>query len=730
MMSTLSRRYAMPRANITSVFKAWCCQAEVIPSKDIPICSWTPIGEDPGSICGSAILISVCRGFPQIAPVARALASHHGYPGSIPRWFAPGFSHVGIVLDNAACRRVFSTCPGMTDTNISLPETTCAEIMGVIFQSLGWDMAFIMACLILFASWYYTTAFSYWSSRGVHSMKPVVFFGNTKDKILMVRSFTDVQADIYRRTDGHKFVGFYDATTPVLMVKDLELIKNVLVRDFPCFMDRGLPSDTRNPINANLFALGGSKWRKLRSKLTPTFTLAKIKTMSKLMVECSEELVEWLEDINSSEDVVEVKEVAAKYTTDVIGSCVFGLQINAIKDPNCEFRVMGRNILEPGELALKHRIIITLFPFLGKLLASRKADINAFFLRIVKDVVSYREKNNVVRDDFIQLLIQLKKYGKVEDERNSKRLACSPPTNANRVQSPAGLLPNFRMWESCRMMPLVDGFSRKSPVSLTLSFQRCSILTSFAPIGSQDVLVRSQITDSLLAAQCFIFFVAGFETSSTTISCCLHELSLNVAIQDKLRREIYSVLRKHSYNLTYEAIQEMKYLEQVIDETLRKYPPSGFLARTCTKPYTIPNTNVHLEKGTVVIIPVRSIHHDPKYFPCPQRFDPERFSQENINKIPQFAYLPFGEGPRLCIGLRFGRMQVKVGLIALLKHYEFSVCEKTSVPIKFSFKIPLVDPPKEVWLKIKKMPPIREVLPKNDVHKRVKIIRETFQMSS
>jgi cytochrome P450 family 6 len=72
--------------------------------------------------------------------------------------------------------------------------------------------------------------------------------------------------------------------------------------------------------------------------------------------------------------------------------------------------------------------------------------------------------------------------------------------------------------------------------------------------------------------------------------------------------------------------------------------------RECTNKYTIPGTDVTIEKGTFVVIPVIGLHMDQKYYPNPEKFDPDRFSEETKNKRPQFTYLPFGEGPRICIG--------------------------------------------------------------------------------
>jgi cytochrome P450 len=89
----------------------------------------------------------------------------------------------------------------------------------------------------------------------------------------------------------------------------------------------------------------------------------------------------------------------------------------------------------------------------------------------------------------------------------------------------------------------------------------------------------------------------------------------------------------------------------VVSETLRKYPPVPILSRECTKTYKIPGTNIILEKGILTVVPVLALHHDPKYYPDPERFDPERFSEEEKAKRHHYVYLPFGEGPRICIGM-------------------------------------------------------------------------------
>ncbi|KAJ8944238.1 hypothetical protein NQ314_009515 [Rhamnusium bicolor] len=206
-----------------------------------------------------------------------------------------------------------------------------------------------------------------------------------------------------------------------------------------------------------------------------------------------------------------------------------------------------------------------------------------------------------------------------------------------------------------------------------------------------------------IAAQCLIFFTAGFETSSTTMSFALYELATHQEMQEKVRKEINTVFAKHDNQMTYDSLSELKYMKQVIDETLRKYPPVPLTTRQCVKDYKVPDEDVIIEKGTIVMIPISGIHHDEDYYKNPEVFDPERFNEENIAQRPKYTHLPFGEGPRICIGERFGIMQTKVGLTCLLRNFRVKLNEKTQIPLKMSTKQFLSAAEGDIWLNIEKL---------------------------
>ncbi|CAH1115780.1 unnamed protein product [Psylliodes chrysocephalus] len=207
------------------------------------------------------------------------------------------------------------------------------------------------------------------------------------------------------------------------------------------------------------------------------------------------------------------------------------------------------------------------------------------------------------------------------------------------------------------------------------------------------------LTENEIIGQSFIFFAAGFETSSAASALMLYEMAKNPDIQERARAEIKQVLSKHG-DVTYDAIQDMTYLSQVLNEVMRKYPLLPSLHRVCVKDYKFPDSNVVIEKGTRVIMSIQGWHRDPNLFPDPMKFDPERFADKNAKHE---GYFPFGDGPRNCIGLKLGILQTKLGVAEIVKNFEISVSPKCKEPLKLdplTFVLKMEDP---ILLRLKKI---------------------------
>ncbi|KAJ8681697.1 hypothetical protein QAD02_017489 [Eretmocerus hayati] len=199
--------------------------------------------------------------------------------------------------------------------------------------------------------------------------------------------------------------------------------------------------------------------------------------------------------------------------------------------------------------------------------------------------------------------------------------------------------------------------------------KRGDIIDLLVDLKNEKKSDEFQFEGDHLLAQSFIMLTAGLETSATTMSFTLHELSMNPELQAKAREEIRDKIGSRD-QLTYERASEMTYLHQVISETLRLYPPAPIIDRVALFDYKIPDTGTVIEKGTVVYTSLNGIHRDPEFHPEPLKYDPDRFSEKRKQEMKPGTYMPFGDGPRICIGMRIGTLQTVVGLITILSEYE------------------------------------------------------------
>ncbi|XP_031640704.1 probable cytochrome P450 9f2 [Contarinia nasturtii] len=471
---------------------------------------------------------------------------------------------------------------------------------------------------------------------GLQSFYSILF--NKIDAFELSQSFYDAFPD-------ESIYGVLDSTIRQYAVRDPEVYKKIAIKDFDHFEDhRAIFNENMDELFGNsLISMHGEKWRQMRATLSPAFTGSKMRQMFELVSECADEIVKYFQkkSANGEKINIEMKDFFSRYTNDVIATCAFGIKVNSYADPNNDFYANGKKILNFGGFfkTLKFFAII-IFPKITRGLKLKFFDplVSNFFKNMILDTMKMRQNNKIHRPDMINMLMKVRE-GNLEQHNDEK------------------------------------------------------IQEGFATVDESDVgkfTVIRKWNDNEIVAQCFLFFLAGFETSSTMLTFVAHELIVNADVQQKLYEEIAEVNeRLGGTRITYDALQKMKYLDQVICEVLRKWPPATQTDRNCVKDYIYDDGKLKfkIEKGSNVIFPVYGIQHDPKYFPNPDKFDPERFNDENKHNIVPGTYVPFGVGPRNCIGSRFALMKMKAILYYLLLNFSFKSNKDTQIPLKMK-KVP------------------------------------------
>lgn len=293
-----------------------------------------------------------------------------------------------------------------------MEQISCVSVLISVF------VVYLVALYI-----YFKHKFSYWKKKGVKYLKPSFPLGNCTDIVLMRKSLGETFTELYKTLAGNKFGGIYLGHRPQLIIRDPDLIKAVLVKDFDHFHDHGFASDEKiDPLSGNLFMLNGSKWRELRTKLSPTFTSGKIKLMFHTINKCGMELKEHLKKPADQGEMMEFRDVLAKYSTDIIASCAFGIECNCLKNPDAEFRKWGRRIFEPTFDAIARGMLYFLVPSVPISLgiSNTPNDVTTFFRTLVHETVKFRETHAVYRNDFLQLLIRLKNQESLEPDSSTE----------------------------------------------------------------------------------------------------------------------------------------------------------------------------------------------------------------------------------------------------------------------------------------------------------------------
>ncbi|GIY30714.1 cytochrome P450 3A29 [Caerostris extrusa] len=335
---------------------------------------------------------------------------------------------------------------------------------------------------------------------------------------------------------------------------------------------------------------------------------------------------------------VETKRIYGAFTMDVIASSAFSTKLDSHNDPENKFVMMARKVFRQ-DFSWRFGLYF-LFPTIAKLLkvAIFSPTATNFFRDVTLQIIEQRRSTDRQRNDFLQLLLD-----------TAAEVSEDPKSELNEKES------------------------EDSSVYGEVSTEH----QVFKGVTKKNMSLNE------LVAQCVIFFLAGYETTASTLAFSTYLLALHPDVQEKLYEELVDTVNKTKGELTYEGLQSMKYLDNIISETLRLYPPATRTERLCVEDYELGNTGITVPKGMIVTVPVYAVHRDPEIYPDPEAFNPDRFSTEEKATRDPYTYMPFGVGPRNCVGMRFALTEVKVCLAYIVANFKISKCAKTKVPLEF-----------------------------------------------
>ena len=460
------------------------------------------------------------------------------------------------------------------------------------------------------------------------------------------------------RNKDKKMVGYHQFGGKVLMLNDLDLVKQVFVKDFNHFVDRwprSLKFDTERLNNMMFFAPGDDAWTQMRHAGSPAFTSGKLKHMSKIINKVACDLIDYLDKISVTGEEVSAKEVASRFTVQSIASTGFGIEANTFDDnpQGSQFYSMARRMVE-GEVSLRmllKNLLVFSAPSFANIFNMKLEGIDKgaveYFENIIKQQIKLRKNKTKKRNDMIDLLTEAL-MGHASNDEEVKR-------------------------------QIEEELEVAKPAKVTA--------------------IKEEMLEDALISNLILLFLAGYDTSSNMMAACMFFLAKNHDIQAQLFQEINDA--DFNEKMDYNTIMNLPYLDMVVYESMRHFPIVE-IQRVCTQDYKIPGSNCTIPKGMTVIAPAAGIMMDERYYPNPTKFNPEHFSPENKEKRSPYAFLAFGHGPRNCIGNRLGLLQFKSGIAHIIQNFKIMESPRTPEKLEMDPKKQATDIKDGPWVKFQR----------------------------
>ncbi|XP_065225686.1 cytochrome P450 6a9-like [Planococcus citri] len=288
-------------------------------------------------------------------------------------------------------------------------------------MSLFCSLLLILVIVLLYLCWFFKKSHTYFNDKCFPTLEPTFVLGNLADAILLRKSLAVTVYDLYEKLRPYKYAGLYWLHRPFVMLRDPEMIKNILIRDFAHFPDRGIHCDEKEePLNNNLIRMGsGDKWKCIRMKISPLFTSGKLKMIIPPVQECANKLSEVID--RTQGEPFDMKELSERFSIDVIGNCAFGMDTSALENPRSPFLKMGKEIFKFRYQPIIRHFFPALKKFWIKIFNLRYIDkeVETFFSNIIHEAIKLREKSQTTKNDLMDSLLALRNDN-VDDCANLK----------------------------------------------------------------------------------------------------------------------------------------------------------------------------------------------------------------------------------------------------------------------------------------------------------------------
>lgn len=531
----------------------------------------------------------------------------------------------------------------------------------------GLALSGLATLLVLAVTYSHIKAFTFWSKRGIKGPRPWPILGTNVYYIFKDRTILDIE---WRKKYGHIY-GTYEGLIPVLRVTDNELIKHVWIKNFSSFTDRNHKLVHSENVSRWLFFSKGEHWNNQRVLISPMFTSSRMKVMFNIMSNC---VNRFTDEVNTrlklatksvlhnldrqqdeSDEIVQAKALAKatqlvtfskdefmSLTLDIIARGFFSLKLDTYRDKTSEFfkRAFAFANFDIVWFFFWMFIPNTLRRYFGWDII--KYSQYEYFEKLSQSSIDERRRDpSKRRADFIQALIEAKLPEK------------SGLENTTTIKSD-----KLYNEDDDRDAHYNDNIKHEELENLHDKQSKSIKFRSF-----DDKEIRSQMT---------FFFLAGFETTSSSLSFCFYELAHQQAAQAEVYQELLAHTNNGDKQLDYSELLSLKLLDAFISEALRLYSPVTEHNRLVTNKngVTLPTEPpIQLPYMTTISNPGFVYQRDPDYWENPLKFDMSRFYPENRHKIKSATYNPFGIGPRNCAGMRFALLNLKLALASTLLKY-------------------------------------------------------------